>query len=614
MTEVISNAIDIESEEFKALKRQRDQIQLLKNKILEKNYEQLVMKNKKDQTYVTLHLVDKTPMSFHFYAIFEPAIDELSGIDGIVSEVFVDSKNKHFYVKRNMKEVQFSDRNIEGMLKYAKRKELFDFIESEHIKGLFEKIYALGEEIYITEKKQKVGYHGWNKEYPYKLTRFFQDYVEELYQYESLLKIGFTSNDIFLTKRDFQLDFTKTKPHQILGISKGTLRTIHYLAEKHERLSYNVLKFFLLPPLEKWRTYGQGFYYKQKQRMFATEYHPQIVPLSESWRYEISIQRFIDGKYKPIADRAYYGLEDFYVLPVEKQKQIIQKYGVQYLNLVKELEKSNDYYGLEKKPFTRFDFAEYIKLAFLRDYIFPTVLNEEGEVCALKLEQYFKKYFGKVKTSYGDHRQFLENSIGMGFFSQEIIQYHLNNLPQLLKYLFFKVHVEQGITSPSLAVTTLSDYYRMSRKMNAPNIERYPKSLKLVHDIASMNHKIVLDNIQREKWKKIADKNIEKYAYQPPKKIQEELPFEIIYPDKPEELVAEGNSLNHCVKSYIDSVLKRTTDVVFCRKSDELQKSYYTVEIRNGKITQVRGRFNEPATQEVKEFMKLYAKEKELVY
>lgn len=65
--------------------------------------------------------------------------------------------------------------------------------------------------------------------------------------------------------------------------------------------------------------------------------------------------------------------------------------------------------------------------------------------------------------------------------------------------------------------------------------------------------------------------------------------FSIVVPTTTTEIVDEGFHLGHCVASYVNSILKGSTNIVFLRKTKELDKSWVTVEVRDGKIAQARG-------------------------
>ena len=84
--------------------------------------------------------------------------------------------------------------------------------------------------------------------------------------------------------------------------------------------------------------------------------------------------------------------------------------------------------------------------------------------------------------------------------------------------------------------------------------------------------------------------------------------MKIVYPASPEEIVAEGHALHHCVGSYVDRVANRECMILFLRKCDEESAPFYTIEVRDKKVTQARGMCNADVTPEVKRFLDRWEK------
>lgn len=76
------------------------------------------------------------------------------------------------------------------------------------------------------------------------------------------------------------------------------------------------------------------------------------------------------------------------------------------------------------------------------------------------------------------------------------------------------------------------------------------------------------------------------------------------------ELIREGNELSHCVGRYAKSYANGETNILLLRKASEPDKPFYTVEVRNGHITQCRGFKNCSPTDEVKAFIDLFTVKK----
>lgn len=147
-------------------------------------------------------------------------------------------------------------------------------------------------------------------------------------------------------------------------------------------------------------------------------------------------------------------------------------------------------------------------------------------------------------------------------------------------------------------VSEYRDYLEICQKLNydLKNSLLYPKDLQKSHDKAA--HRLKHKADVKTKREFIA-------AY---KDISEQLCFErdglkIICPSVPDDVIAEGHALHHCVGSYIDRIVRKECMILFVRKCCEETKPFYTVEIRGQKVVQVRGVRNCAATSEVQGFI-----------
>lgn len=173
----------------------------------------------------------------------------------------------------------------------------------------------------------------------------------------------------------------------------------------------------------------------------------------------------------------------------------------------------------------------------------------------------------------------------------------LNYQPdQLADYLINRVSVYQGIQIPQIAFQNLQDYIRMQTDMGA-EYERYPRSLKLYHDLAERNYQLVLDEIQAKKFHEaVTDPDYLRCCWK-------SKDYSIITPVTSEDLVREGSSLNHCVGSYVNRVMNGETRIYFLRKNDEPDRPYVTVEVKDNELRQVHGLADRAATPEEMEIL-----------
>lgn len=76
------------------------------------------------------------------------------------------------------------------------------------------------------------------------------------------------------------------------------------------------------------------------------------------------------------------------------------------------------------------------------------------------------------------------------------------------------------------------------------------------------------------------------------------------------ELINEGKTLNHCVGTYAEKYANGITNILVIRKVNEIDKPYYTMEVKGNQIVQVRGFKNCSTTKEVQEFVEAFKESK----
>ncbi len=153
-------------------------------------------------------------------------------------------------------------------------------------------------------------------------------------------------------------------------------------------------------------------------------------------------------------------------------------------------------------------------------------------------------------------------------------------------------------------VSEYRDYLDMCAEQNYDmknSFVLYPADLQKAHDKVAHRIKMKANAKMRRDFKA---------AY---RRIMNRLDFEwkgmkIVYPASPEEIISEGHALHHCVGGYVDRVAKKECMILFLRLCEEEKKPFYTIEIRNQEVTQVRGMKNKSATPEVEEFMKRWSR------
>ena len=140
----------------------------------------------------------------------------------------------------------------------------------------------------------------------------------------------------------------------------------------------------------------------------------------------------------------------------------------------------------------------------------------------------------------------------------------------------------------------------MSRQINNDNYDRYPRYLKTYHDIAVKNYNLVKNINLNKKFKSIASDFV-KYEY------SNEI-YSVVRPQKSEDLSREGSVLNHCVASYVERVVEKSTTIMFLRKNSDITAPFVTLEIQKNKVRQSSGKNNSRVGIEESKFLKDYEK------
>lgn len=183
--------------------------------------------------------------------------------------------------------------------------------------------------------------------------------------------------------------------------------------------------------------------------------------------------------------------------------------------------------------------------------------------------------------------------------------YDMNSLK---KYLANDIYTYQGIASPNEGLYLLRDYVRMCAELNC-DFDKYPKSLKLAHDITVKNYNFTINEDDLKLFTKIVknNENYQKYEY-----YDEKADFIVKKPDSIEEIIQEAKKLHHCADSYIKPILNNETKLYFMRKKDAPKKPWITIEVDYDTIVQYACFGDAVPSKEEVEKIKEYAKKKNL--
>lgn len=179
---------------------------------------------------------------------------------------------------------------------------------------------------------------------------------------------------------------------------------------------------------------------------------------------------------------------------------------------------------------------------------------------------------------------------------------HGYKLIELFDYLE-RADMYQAV-EPSQALRLLSDYVNMALNMKVP-YKKFPNSLKKEHDLMARRYKFAENKIYEDKLKEKINEN-KHLAY-------EKDEFSIVLPEDTTDLVREGSTLHHCVASYIKRIVSGDCFIVFLRQTNQKEKPFYTIEVRDGKVVQARGYANKKLTDpKAKAFLKEWGKRNDI--
>ena len=159
--------------------------------------------------------------------------------------------------------------------------------------------------------------------------------------------------------------------------------------------------------------------------------------------------------------------------------------------------------------------------------------------------------------------------------------------------------INQGYSRLRDFIVELRDYLRMCKADNIkPTL--YSSYLKQTHDITNRNHNVKVEQeneqIFQNRYKDFKPYKGKKYV--------------VVAPKDSSDLKKEGDTLNHCVASYIKRVIDGECLIYFLRINKD--ESLITFEVRHNDIVQVRGLHNRKPTENEVKALKDFAKYRKL--
>lgn len=530
----------------------KEKVLSVKEQLQEGNFKSMVLKSE-DTEVGTLYLIYGDSKGFEIYFVAVPNATPLSGVDGIVTRIELSFVDKTAKVERNLKEVQFSSRNIEAVFKYMDLQEFEKLIGDKDYPNMMSDLRIIASHYF---GRRSGGYQPKKTVFELPLHEFLYGVVEEYGVLEVLYKAGLNlapalNNTLAPEEKGlpFFFDKTKKKPHQILRTTKSQFNSLKEMSKTYLR------------------TVFQG--HTTKSSLITEE--------------EINIAvKF----YWEFLEKFHFKNSAF----LSKLREIEDKYSLDILET--EVFFSERLGG--RRVVSPLDFIVFYIQRFQMEY---SRSSQEDEI-SLPTKEELDLWKEEV----------LITSLGELYYMSK--RSNLDYL-RIIEYIHYECHIRQGITYHVTAKRLYGDYLRMQKKLlrieqtTSRNIVKYPKSLKLAHDVTAMNYNAMKQEIDKEEWKAIQD-SLNELEWEGNKHV-------VLAPKEPQDLVKEGSSLHHCVSSYVEPLLKGRTKVMFLRDKKEQDKSLVTLEIKNGELRQAYGLSNRETTVEEDMILRQYVRNKGLM-
>lgn len=183
----------------------------------------------------------------------------------------------------------------------------------------------------------------------------------------------------------------------------------------------------------------------------------------------------------------------------------------------------------------------------------------------------------------------------------------MGTLRKITKYL------QSHSDKPSSTFSIWGDYIKFARELGYPmdrEFTIFPRNLMEAHDVAAERWEEATAKERRESRKRLELETEELLKEQRSHYFLEGEDYFITAPDKLLDILKEGSMLRHCVGSYLESVAKGKTVILFLREKKNPTKPFFTIEVKEGELRQCRGLKNSDPPSEVEEFVQKFKERK----
>lgn len=230
--------------------------------------------------------------------------------------------------------------------------------------------------------------------------------------------------------------------------------------------------------------------------------------------------------------------------------------------------------------------------------------REQARHINILIDQY--GYEPKALYKYAKERDFSATGHKLVNAPGHLYQYNFNLFQELADYIQMAATVEYYKPPIEGEEVVLEEAVEEDEQGHIvlKTFEKYPKDLHLAHSKVTVLNSLIENRYNEQEF---ASRYSEKLEYRRKE-------FSIINPTNTAEVKMEGAYLGHCVGTYVERIIRGETLVVFLRKTEEIDVPYYTIEVKNNRISQIQGRAGKRPEYEETEFLKRYSKATGIVY
>lgn len=208
----------------------------------------------------------------------------------------------------------------------------------------------------------------------------------------------------------------------------------------------------------------------------------------------------------------------------------------------------------------------------------------------------YGKYFDRTEDGYYSYY-----GVSNTLYIKYLVENYNYNIKSLLTYLD-NLMTYEAIENFSTLCREFYDYVRMANKISV-KFEKYPRYFLSTHRITCRNYDRLKEIFVEQDFAKRIDTELEY-------KIGE---YKFIYPSVTQDIKDEAVQQSNCVASYIKDVINGKCHIMFLRKQnkdkpkeEQYNESLVTLEIRDYKVVQAKGKFNRECYENEKEMIEQF--------